>query len=250
MPFEFIAYEPVTRGFRLLGEATLVRGSRSTDGEPHPSPRDSPIVSTPKQVHLGTAAASSSTPLVVSPCSLSESAPVGLSAVMDPGERSWSDCGDNRAAALDAVIHAMYDQPLTGPARPIDEEEESVRPMPTTVRALGAISRRPVALSEAAVGGDPGTEAVARSDTDRLRPLSAALSLIISATSAPESVRMAGLREWEAFKIMGEQTINGEVYYQVAWEPTWEPASELEHMARLISQWKKQKASAIPRHEM
>ncbi|CAN8096741.1 unnamed protein product [Discula destructiva] len=52
--------------------------------------------------------------------------------------------------------------------------------------------------------------------------------------------------EWEAFKIIGEELINDETHYMVAWKPTLEPESNLGHLATLIAEWKTRARSSRP----
>lgn len=55
------------------------------------------------------------------------------------------------------------------------------------------------------------------------------------------------LGEWEAFKIIGEETIHDVKHYMVAWKPTLEPENNLGHLAALISEWKKSTSAAPSR---
>ncbi|KAH9225277.1 hypothetical protein K456DRAFT_59615 [Colletotrichum gloeosporioides 23] len=45
--------------------------------------------------------------------------------------------------------------------------------------------------------------------------------------------------EWQVRSIEGHSQIDGELYYDVVWEPTWEPGLRLQHMAKEIIAWNK-----------
>ncbi|KUI63445.1 hypothetical protein VM1G_12003 [Cytospora mali] len=48
--------------------------------------------------------------------------------------------------------------------------------------------------------------------------------------------------QWEVQNIIGEEVINGNIFYKVAWKPTLEPECNLAHMQDLLKAWKRTKA--------
>lgn len=51
--------------------------------------------------------------------------------------------------------------------------------------------------------------------------------------------------DWEAFKIIGEEVVDGKTHYMVAWKPTLEPERNLTHMQDLLQAWKDGKARRV-----
>ena len=49
--------------------------------------------------------------------------------------------------------------------------------------------------------------------------------------------------EWEAEDIIGEEVINGRIYYMFAWKPSLEPKSHARNAEELIKKWEAKKAT-------
>ncbi|KAK7219022.1 hypothetical protein V2G26_007025 [Clonostachys chloroleuca] len=61
----------------------------------------------------------------------------------------------------------------------------------------------------------------------------------------PPVVDEISVDEWGAVEIIGEELINGKLYYIVEWKPTAVPEEDRGNMSELVEEWKKSKIGRL-----
>lgn len=257
LTLDFQAYNPATRKFNALPpDGSVVNGNRHPDADPWRPFWDVPQRQTSANQSDWTLPAQSSLTLTSpaktasnnivqsapgSPWHLSEAPAIDVMDTINPAETLLSSSysgefflhlrisyvlisfqeGVQHSPAPCDNLEPFDDLAFFGSSKPFEDQD---------------VSEDAGHSVDAGHSGDPGRSEDPGHNQDA--------GLSHTGHSQDEDAEAASM-EWEAFKIIGEELVDGEVHYMVAWKPTLEPERNLTHLQGLLKEWKQARAKRV-----